>query len=355
MKIRSIRNADLLRKKVLVRADLDVPLTHSKSGDSAEHHSVFSVSVSDDFRLERMAPTFDLLISQMAKVIVIGHVNRPGGQVAEEQRVSPIVDWFSRRFRTVKYARSVVGMEARQNVLALQDGEILFLENLRFDSGEEADRESFAKELSTYGQVFVNECFSSSHRQHASFSALPRLLPSFAGLNLEKEVINLTQVLSHARRPLLVIVGGVKLETKIPVIEKFLGVADKILVTGKIGVAMGKLKHLHSPKLIYSVGDPDILTEELERFSSLIRIAGTIVWNGPTGDVSHGYMEGTKKLAQAIVSSSAWTVVGGGDTCEILKTIGLRERFSFVSTGGGAMLDFLAGKEMPGIKPLLIA
>jgi len=356
MKIRSIKNFDLSHKRILLRADLDVPLLHSKGGTAQPSRAgIFNISVEDDFRLVRMQPTFDLLLSKQAKIVVVGHLGRPGGRIVEEERVAPVVEWFSKRYKSVKYVKTIVGMDARQSVLALGDGEILFLENLRFDSGEEANRESFAKELSTYGQIFVNECFSASHRADASFVGIPQFLPSYAGLNLETEVENLSQVISHSRRPLVVIIGGAKLETKIPVIDKFLSIADKVLVTGKVGVEIEKLPHYHVPKLIHSIGEPDIFPEELDRFSSLISIAGTIVWNGPAGDVSQGYVEGTKRLGEMIVSSNAKTIVGGGDTCAVLNKFGLRGKFSFVSTGGGAMLDFLAGEELPGLKPLIIA
>lgn len=354
--IRSIKSLDLSHKRILLRADLDVPLSHSKMGTGQPSRAgVFNVGIEDDFRLSRMQPTFDFLLSKQAKIVVIGHLGRPEGRVVEEGRVAPVVDWFSKRYKNVKYVKTIVGMDARQSVLALSDGDILFLENLRFDSGEESNRESFAKELSTYGQIFVNECFSTSHRADASFIGIPKFLPSYAGLNLEAEVENLSQVISHSRKPLVVIIGGSKLETKIPVIDRFLSIADKILVTGKVGVEIEKLAHYHIPKLIHSIGEPDIFPEELDRFSSLISIAGTIVWNGPAGDVSQGYVEGTKRLGEMIVSSSAKTIVGGGDTCAILNKFGLRDKFSFVSTGGGAMLDFLAGKELPGLKPLIIA
>ena len=346
MKIHLLKQVDVERKRVLLRGDLDVPLSREREG----------VRIVDDLRLLRMTPTFDFLLSKRSKIVVIGHVNRPGGRVIEEDRVSPIVAWFSSRYPgKVKYVREIVGTGVRQSVLALGEGEMLFLENLRFDSGEEANRESFARELSTYGEIFVNECFAASHRNDASFSAITKFLPASGGLNLENEVENLSQILTHSRKPLLVIIGGSKIETKIPVIDRFLTVADKVLVTGKVGVEIDKLVHYHSQKLIYSTGDPDILPGELERFASMVAIAGTIVWNGPAGDTSRGYVEGTRRLAELIVASSAKTVVGGGDTNEVLRKFGLREKFSFVSTGGGAMLEFLAGKELPGIQPLIIA
>ena len=356
MKTRSIRDVDFAHKKVLLRADTDVPLLRGHLEGQDHPGGAFNVTVADDFRLSRMRPTFDLLLSQMAKIVVLGHLDRPGGRVVEEERLTPVVAWFSSRYpNKVKDARTLIGMDARQAVLALNDGEILFLENLRFDSGEEANRESLARELATYGQAFVNECFAASHRGHASIAGLPKLLPSYGGLNLESEVENLSQALTHSRRPLLVVIGGEKIETKIPVIDKFLAVADKILVTGKVGVEIAQLPHYHSQKLIYSTGDPDIFPDELERFASLIAIAGTIIWNGPAGDVSRGHLDGTRKLAELIAATNAKTIVGGGDTNEVLRKFNLRDKFSFISTGGGSMLEFLTGKELPGLKPLLIA
>lgn len=356
MKIRSVRDIDFSHKKVLLRADTDVPLLRSRKEGQEHSLGSFNVSVADDFRLARMLPTVDLLLAQKAKIVVLGHIDRPQGRVVEESRMAPIIDWFVQRYQgKVKHVRLVVGMDVRQAVLSLNDGEILFLENLRFDSGEEQNRESFVRELATYGEVFVNECFSGSHRPHASISGITRFLPSYAGLNLGNEVENLSQILTHSRKPLVVVIGGAKIETKIPVIDKFLTVADKVLVTGMVGVEIAKLAHYHSQKLIYSTGESDILPDELDRFSSIISIAGTIVWNGPTGDTSRGYVEGTRQLAEMITATNARTVVGGGDTNEVLRQFGLREKFSFVSTGGGAMLDFLAGKELPGLMPLLVA
>lgn len=356
MTIRRVEVAEVFRKRVLLRADFDVPLLRSRKTGAGGPSGVFSSAVADDFRLQRMIPTFELLLRNQAKIIAIGDLGRPGGKIVEEDRLAPVFDWFSQRYpQKVKYVRAITGLEVRQTVLTLTEGEILLLENLRFDPGEEANREAFAKELASYGQLYVNECFATSHRNHASLATLPKFLPSFAGINLTNEVENLSQVLTHARRPLVLIIGGAKLETKIPVIDSFLKIAEKVLVTGKIGVEIAKLPHYHTNKLIYSIGEPDILPDELERFSSLISIAGTIVWNGPAGDVSHGYFEGTKKLGEIISQSNAKTIVGGGDTNGVLHKFGLRDRFSFVSTGGGAMLEFLAGKNLPGIAPLLLA
>lgn len=356
MTIRTINDVDFAHKKVLLRADIDVPLLHRRQeGGEGRKLGSFTTEITDDFRLLRMLPTIDYLLKMQARLIIIGDINRPNGKIIEEDRVAPIVEWFSKRYKEVKYSRSITGMEPRQAALGLSDGEILFLENLRFDIGEETNRESFAKELASYGQAYVNECFATSHRNHASFAAVPKFLPSYAGFNLISEIENLSQVILHPRRPLLVIIGGSKLETKIPVIDRILTLADKVLITGKVGAEISKLPHYGSQKLIYSVGEPDILPDELERFASLISIAGTIIWNGPAGDTSKGYTDGTRQLAEMIAGSAAKTVVGGGDTNAVLTKFNLRDKFSFVSTGGGSMLDFLAGKELPGIKSLLVA
>lgn len=342
------------KRRVIVRADLDVPLIKERTAGSDGSLGQIKLSVSDPFRLERMQPTFNLLLEAEARVIVLGSIGRPCGRVVEEDRVAPIVDFFGKTYSHVSYVKNVVGKEVREKVLSLSHGEILFLENVRFDPQEELNRDSFAKELASLGDIFVNECFASSHRSHASIVGLPKFLPSFAGLNFGSEVEALSKIFHHERRPLVVIIGGGKIETKVPVIDHFLTVADKVLVTGKVGAEIAKLPHYHSQRLIYSVGEPDILPEELDRFISMISIAGTIVWNGPAGDTSKGYVDGTRKLAEAIVGSRAVSIVGGGDTNEVLRKFNLRDKFSFVSTGGGAMLQFLAGKELPGLTPLIV-
>jgi len=233
------------------------------------------------------------------------------------------------------------------------------LENLRFDPREESNDEEFACQLSKLADLFVNDSFATCHRPHASMVGIPKFLPSYAGLQLEKEVEVLSKVMTNPKRPLAVLIGGAKLETKVPVIDNFLGKAETILVGGKIGFDPSVEKYGHTPLdpvvlPVDFIGDKrDIGPETVKVFADIIQTAATIIWNGPMGMFEDpAYKEGTENIARAVVSSNAYKVVGGGDTVEVLRTLALLDKMDFVSTGGGAMLEFLSGKTLPGISSL---
>jgi len=227
------------------------------------------------------------------------------------------------------------------------------LENLRFNFGEEKNDAAFAQELASKADVYVNECFSTSHRAHASFVGVPKLLPSFAGFRLMEEVNTLKNILDNPTRPLVAVVGGAKVETKGPAVTKFLEICDCVLVGGKLAHAFSTVSSDHL--LVahdFSNNGFDIGPKAIATFVDIIKTAKSVIWAGPLGLCEEGYLEGTQSVAAAIIESCAFSVVGGGDTIAALKGLGLLSKFSFVSTGGGAMLEFLIKGNLPGLEAL---
>ncbi len=362
-----ISQSNISGKKIIVRADLDVPL-------KADSYQLTAISrIEDDARLKNLLPTLEFLQERNSKVVIIGHLGRPEGRHDLRFSLEPVGRWLSGQLKinnlqfTIKNTKinNFAGWE-------IADG-VTLLENLRFYAGEEANDEEFATTLATLGEVFVNDAFASCHRAHASIVGLPKLLPAYAGLQLEKEVGNLSKVLENPVHPLVVIIGGAKLETKLPVIENFVDKADYILVGGKIAAELANsfpltansslprsnrgLQSAVSRQQIIVAGQNntgrDIDEESIEEFKEKIKKAQMIVWNGPLGVVEEEqFSKGSQNVAEAVLKSGAQTIVGGGDLVAFLRRTGLLERFSFVSSGGGAMLEFLAGKKLPGLAAL---
>jgi len=251
-----------------------------------------------------------------------------------------------------------IGSEVKEMVLHMKEGEILLLENLRFHKEEKENNPEFAKELSGLGELFVNDAFAECHRAYASITGIPKFLPSCQGLLLEKEISSLNRILTNPERPFVAIVGGAKAETKVKFIDKISEVADTVIIAGFIQQeAMEEnIKFQFSEKMISPVNAPDnldISAETLQLFLPKILEAKTILWNGPFGKIEDkAYRNGTLEIANAIVESGAFSVVGGGSTVEFLQEESLMSKFSHVSTGGGAMLEFLSGETLPGLKAL---
>lgn len=267
----------------MVRGDVDVP-------------------TGGNFRLEAIKPTIDYLLQNNCQVILCGHRGRPTG-FDPNLTTKPIQEYFS---------------------------QIKVLENLRFDPREEANDESLAKELAALADIYVNEAFADCERAHASMVGVPKLLPHFAGFRLVKEVEVLSKVLDNPDRPLLVIIGGAKIETKQPVISKMKSFADAVIVGGKLA------------------------TQEKDFVIDSLPPARTIVWNGPMGEVETGHTAGTQKLIDLILAQKeAFKIIGGGDTVAFVDRLGLTAKFDWVSTGGGSMLKFLSGEKLPGIEALI--
>ncbi len=343
MKLKKIQETDVAGKIVLLRADLDVPI---ENGD-----------IVDDSRLNAWFPTLEYLVRQGAQVVVAGHLGRPEG---EDKRYSlaPVALWIAKKINSHAEVVDLEGFKAwklAQNVFVL--------ENLRFFKEEEENDAEFSKKLASLAQIFVNDAFASSHRKHASVVGVTEYLPSFAGLRLEKEIDELAKVLTSPVRPLTIIIGGAKIETKLPLVEKMHHFADLVLVGGELventkvlaKVAHEKIQGQKSELLIGSLtaDQKDLTTESVNEFVEAATKSGTIVWNGPMGLVEEEKSaEGTRILAEGIAKLSAYKIVGGGDTVAFLQKQNLLSLFDFVSIGGGAMLEFLSGEELPGIKVL---
>lgn len=339
--MKSLKEAAVAGKKILLRADLDVPL---KDGQ-----------VVDDFRIQTALPTIEHLVSHQAKTVIIAHLGRPEGKVVERLRLDPVARWLveTGHAPSLRKINDCVGPEVRGAVEAMADGDILLLENLRFNLGETGNVPVFARQLADLADLYVNDCFATSHREHASIVGVPRLLPAYAGLRLIEETMILHRIIVEAQRPLCVIVGGAKAETKAPLVKKLAKIADKILLGGTL---MFETSLAGIPKVVFpidAVRVDDVGPKTIRMYEREIKKARTVVWNGPLGvALKREFEVGTRRIAEALAVSSAFTVVGGGDTVAALNRFGLRDRMNFVSTGGGAMLRFLADGTLPGIEAL---
>lgn len=342
-----IINSDLIKgKKVLLRLDIDVPLEKVEI-----RNSKFEIRILDDFRLKTGLPTLKLCLENAQEVIIMGHLGRPH-KVEPELSVKPIYDWLEKELEKL-------GIEG------VLGGKLKLLENLRFESGEEECNLDYAKELAALGDVFVNEAFAAYH-ESASTTVLPTLLPHFAGLRFAQEVEKLTCVREAPRRPLVAIIGGAKVEDKLPVVEAMSKIADYVLVGGKIaqGEALRGKASPYENVLLADLNEEgtDVTPQTLEKWKPIIREAKMIVWNGPLGKVEDPKNFQTHTLANLIVqaealskgqsSSGRESILGGGDTIGYLGKLGLLEKFSFVSTGGGAMLKFLETGTLSTIQAL---
>lgn len=361
---------NLRGKRVLLRLDLNVPVTDS--------------DIRDDFRIKKSLPTLEFFKNAGAKTIIISHL--------ENNLTDSLSRVASRISKLIALKAFVTKLdEAKMVVDAMADGDIIMLENLRKDPEEKENNPVFAGRLASLADIYVNDAFSVCHRQHASIVSLPRLLPSFAGPLLAGEIQSLSKVFNPSR-PFLCIIGGAKFETKLPLIEKFLELADHVFVGGALandlfrekGYEIGQsviskiamdLKHVElNPRIILPadvvaagplavmVKNPESVSPDekivdvgprtISQLSDLLNDVSFVLWNGPLGNYEGGFGEGTENLARAIVESKVESIIGGGDTIAIVKKLGLLDKFSFVSTGGGAMIEFLAKGTLPGIEAL---
>lgn len=388
--IKQIKN--LKNKRVLVRVDFNVALDKDGQilGDEA-------------YKISATLPTIKYLIGKKAKVILMTHIGRPKNHEKKLQ-TNAVAEYLAGLLkRPVKKIDAVIGPVAQKAVEELKAGEILMLENLRFEAGEEKNDPKFAQELAKLGEVYVNDGFGVAHRPAASNVAITKLLPSYAGLRLAEEIKVLTKVKLNPKKPFLVIMGGVKFETKLPVIQKLLPKADAILLGGALAntclkalgygvgdslvdndylavakkIALNKKIILPSDFVLsgqncdyqYLVLPPkpcrlfdapcaiaDIGPETVSRWAAAIKKARTIIWNGPVGAFEvKPFDTGTLAIGRLVASRAkgpAYGVVGGGETVAALRRTKMQEHVDFISTGGGAMLEFLAGKKLPGIEAL---
>lgn len=343
--MRTLAQLQLESKKVLLRLDLDVNFENGK--------------VADATRIGNSIPTISEILAKKASIVIIGHLGRPHGKVVSDLSTKLLVPTFEKLLDIkVIHFDAIFSQEIKSAVRNAKEGDIFLLENLRFDPGEETNDPKFAQDLASLGEVFVNDAFAVSHRNHASIVYLPQLLPSAAGLRLEAEVENLSKVVKNPTRPLVAVIGGAKIETKLPVIEYLSKIADFVLVGGKLPVEVKSQKleekfagNVFVGNLVRDGADIDLGT--IERFTKIIVGAKTVVWNGPMGVYEEEkYIWGTKMVAEAIVKSGATSVIGGGETIAAIAKLGLTKRITWISSGGGAMLEFLAGKKLPGLAAL---
>jgi phosphoglycerate kinase len=315
MELPKLQDLDVAQKKVLVRADLD-----------------FDPEDTENLRFKTLIPTLDYIKKKGGDIILIGHKGRPQGRFDENLSLKPFQKVFE------KWGAHV-------------------LENLRFDPGEEANDENFAKSLAVQGDVYVNESFAASHRVHTSIVGLPKYLPHAAGLRFVAEVANFEKVLENPRHPLVIIISGFK-DDKLSYIPNFMSFADRILIGGRMPDYIHDTSLLRSNEKVFIAGlvsdKEDITMNSIEKFEIEIGGAGTIVVAGPLGKFEEeGHRQGTSRVFTKIAESSAYKVAGGGDTVAAINLLGLADKFDWMSVGGGAMLTFLAKGTLPGITALL--
>ena len=382
---KTVRDVAWAGKKALVRCDFNVPLNDD-------------LTISDDTRIVAAVPTIKYLVEQGAAVILCSHLGRPKGKVVEGMRLTPVAKRLSELLggQVVK-VDDCIGPEVEAAASALQGGEVLLLENLRFHAQEEKNDPVFAESLAKLADVFVNDAFGTAHRAHASTAGVADYIPAVAGMLIEKELAFLGQAVSDPARPFVAILGGAKVSDKIKVIENLLAKADKLLIGGGMantffraqGLEMGDslvendsldvaadLMAKGGDKLVLPVdvvladafaddaatkvvpvGDVpagwrilDIGPETMKLFAEQVEQAKTVVWNGPMGVFEMApFAQGTFGVARALAASSAISIVGGGDSAAAIAQAGLTYEIDHVSTGGGASLEFLEGAELPGI------
>jgi 3-phosphoglycerate kinase len=371
-KMKSILEIQNLRgRTAVVRVDYNIPIGEDGVVDSFEA-----------VRIEKSIDTIKHLSKLGAKVVLISHIGSDG-----KQSLKPVAEYLN-KFIEVNFVPVLYGEEVLSIVENLNDGQVIMLENLRSDPGEESNSKEFSAYLASLGDFYVNEAFSVSHRSHASVVGVTKFLPSYAGLWFLKEIENLKK-LDNPEKPFLFILGGAKFVTKVPLLDKFVSLADSIFIGGalannflkKIGFEIGKSSFDGSVDVSVFFDKPnikipfdvmvssgqnlapnslskedsivDIGDETLEDLKDNIKSAKTILWNGPLGFYEKGFDKSSKEILKAISESSAFSVIGGGDTVKLLQEMGIYEKISFVSTGGGAMLDFLANGSLPGIDALM--
>ena len=382
--MKSVKSTDIKNKKVFLRVDFNVDLD--------EKGNILS-----DFRIKAVIPTIQfLLLAGVEKIIIASHLGKPKGR-DEKLSLKSIAEYLGKLLdQPVVFVDDCIGEKVKLEIEKSPLQSIIVLENLRFYEGEESNNMDFAKELANLADIFVNDAFGVCHRENASIVAITNFLPSYAGLLLEKEIENLDKFNNNFEKPLVLILGGAKISTKLPLINKFLDKADKILLGGGLvntilkanGKEIGQsifesellkeAQKLNAENIImpndFLIGKSlddnqaravlaenvnindwilDIGPETLNNFVKIISNAKTIVWNGPVGYSENPvFRQGTNKIIEAIVNSQAFSAVGGGETLLALEQAKALEKISFVSTGGGAMLSYLSGEEMPGLKYL---
>ena len=390
---KTVRDIDVKGKKVLCRCDFNVPQDKTTG------------AITDDKRIVAALPTLKYLLEQGAAVIACSHLGKPKGEWKESLTLAPVAKRLSELLgQEVIFAKDIIGEDAKAKAAALQPGQIVLLENLRFDKGEEKNDPEFAKALASLADVYVSDAFGTVHRAHASTAGVAAYLPAVSGFLIQKELEVMGGALANPKRPLVAILGGAKVSSKIGVINNLLDIADTIIIGGGMAYtfikAMGgsvgtslleedrldyckemmdkaKSKGVKfllpvdtlcaaefsadaKPELVDTMKIPgdrmgmDIGPKTIELFADAVKDAGTVIWNGPMGVFEFpAFAEGTRALAKALADTNAITIVGGGDSAAAVAQLGYADKMTHISTGGGASLEFLEGKELPGVACLL--
>ncbi|PIV45541.1 MAG: phosphoglycerate kinase [Candidatus Nealsonbacteria bacterium CG_4_9_14_3_um_filter_35_11] len=387
--MKTLEDFEFQNKRVLLRCDFNVPLSEKRE-------------ILDDFRIRKTLPTIEYLKQKQAKIILISHLGDSEKGKEKKYSLKPIASRLEELLnQKINFIPDCLGRNVEKKIEKMKAAEVILLENLRFYPEEKENEPNFVRKLAQLGDIFVQDGFGVCHRSHASVVGIPRILPAACGFLLAEEIAILSQVLENPDRPLIVIIGGVKISTKIELVRQFLERADHLLLGGKIANTLLKVKGLYiketweeeeekllkvlerinltNPKLHLPVDGIialssleerylrqgavgtlrkeeeifDIGPETIETFKKIIESAKMIVWNGPLGYFEKPpFDKGTTEIAKAIVESDAFSIAGGGETIEFINKNGLTEKFNHISTGGGAMLDFLSGQLLPGIEVL---
>ncbi|MFE0559466.1 phosphoglycerate kinase [Paenibacillus sp. NPDC058910] len=390
MNKKSVRDVEVSGKRVFVRVDFNVPLEDGK--------------ITDDTRIRETLPTIKYLVEQGAKVILASHMGRPKGEVVESLRLTPASQRLSELLgKPVAKADEAVGEAVKTQIDKMQNGDVLVLENVRFYPGEEKNDPELAKQFAELADLFVNDAFGAAHRAHASTEGIAHHLPAVSGLLMEKELSVLGKALSNPDRPFTAIIGGSKVKDKIDVIDNLLTLADNVIIGGglaytffkaqgheigqslldkdKLDVALGFIekakelgKNFYLPedivvtdefsadantKIVDIDGIPadwegvDIGPKTRAKYAEVIKNSKLVVWNGPMGVFEIApFSNGTREVAQACADTEAYTIIGGGDSAAAAEKFGLADKMNHISTGGGASLEFMEGKALPGVVAL---
>ena len=386
------QNLMLKGKKVLLRVDLNVPIRNG--------------TITESSRIEKIIPTIKLLIEKEAKIIILSHIGRPKGKVVSEMSLEPISKKLADLLnKEVLFNKNIINENTLSEINKISNGSIMMLENIRFNEGEESNDSKFSKKISSLGDIYINDAFSCSHRAHASIEGITKYIPSYFGLQIAKEINVLKKITAEIKKPVSLIIGGTKISTKIKIINNLIKKFDHIIIVG--GMANTMLKHTGSKvgKSIYerdcgvlikeilenskkynckitcpvdvvvsknleNVGKNkeikeieeddmilDIGPKTISSIKTIINNSNTILWNGPAGYFENpNFQNGTKKILEIISQKTAndniFSVAGGGETVAAINKFKKIDSFTFVSTAGGAFLEFLEGKTLPGIKAI---
>jgi phosphoglycerate kinase len=387
----SVRDAEVAGKRVLVRVDFNVPLDEGQ--------------VADDTRIRAALPTIELLRERGAALVLVSHLGRPKGTVDPALSMRPVGERLSELLGgvLVRQAPAVVGEDVETMAEGLHAGDVLLLENVRFEPGETGNDPALAESLGKLADLYVNDAFGTAHRAHASTAGVAAHLPGYAGLLLEREVTELTRVVESPQRPLVVVLGGAKVSDKVGVIDRFLEVADEILIGGAMCFSFFRAQGVPTGNSLVEEKGVKLAAEALERvqgsdcelrlpvdlvlgesfdastqvresdgvevpdgwmgldigarsagaYAQAIAAAGTVLWNGPMGAFELApFAAGTRAVAEAVAAAPGMTVIGGGDSVAALQQFGLGDKVDWLSTGGGASLELLEGKKLPGVEAL---